>query len=212
MNLYLTNLMIALHIISIISIFIKKLNEYLATLPSQDEWQKIKDDLYLKIEEGLRLNQRLNAVRDLADKNSEAVVVAEARNRILELANEDLKKELCYEKMRHDQKKELLNQPNNESVKEIACMTETIERLKNENKKLKKYYPIMKEKHNTKVLALENQLTVANERISQLSQEHEVLQTREEAERKSNTMLRNQVKKAFGQVLVFLNSITSCQK
>ena len=86
--------MIALHIISIISIFIKKLNEYLATLPSQDEWQKIKDDLYLKIEEGLRLNQRLNAVRDLADKNSEAVVVAEARNRILELANEDLKKEL----------------------------------------------------------------------------------------------------------------------
>ena len=63
------------------------------------------------------LNQRLNAVRDLADKNSEAVGVAEARNRILELANEDLKKELYYEKMRHDQKKNLLDQPNNESVK-----------------------------------------------------------------------------------------------
>ena len=151
------------------------------------------------------LNQRLNAVRDLADKNSEAVGVAEARNRILELANEDLKKELCYEKMRHDQKKNLLDQPNNESVKEMIETTEMIEKLSNENKKLKKYFSIIKEKHKTQVLAVENQLKVANERISHLSQENEALQTREKEERKSNTMLRNQVKRAFGQVHIFID-------
>ena len=184
---------------------IQKLKEYLALLPSQDEWQEKKDELDVKIEECLLLNQRLNAVRDLADKNSEAVGVAEARNRILELANEDLKKELCYEKMRHDQKKNLLDQPNNESVKEMIETTETIEKLSNENKKLKKYFSIIKEKHKTQVLAVENQLKVANERISHLSQENEALQTREKEERKSNTMLRNQVKRAFGQVHILID-------
>ena len=179
---------------------IQKLKEYLALLPSQDEWQEKKDELDVKIEECLLLNQRLNAVRDLADKNSEAVGVAEARNRILELANEDLKKELCYEKMRHDQKKNLWDdQPKNESVKE------TIEKLSDENKKLKKYFSIIKEKHKTQVLAVENQLKVANERISHLSQENEALQTRGKEERKSNTMLRNQVKRAFGQVHILID-------
>lgn len=148
----------------------------------------------------------------MVDKNSDAVVVAEQRSRKLELANEDLSKELSYEKIKHEQKKDLLDKPVNAGAKEVDRLTESNEKLREERNKLKKYVILSKEKHKSELSSLESELKDAKSRVSQLSEENEILRNSGEEERISNFMLRNQVKNAFGRVSDLQEEIQALQE
>ena len=191
---------------------VQKLNEYLATLPSQEEWQSLKSQLRAKSQECELLRKKLKDSLELVDKNSDAVIVAEERSRKLELANEDLSKELSYEKIKHEQKKDLLDKPVNAGAKEVDRLTESNEKLREERNKLKKYVILSKEKHKSELSSLESELKDAKSRVSQLSEENEILRNSEEEERKSNFMLRNQVKNAFGRVSDLQEEIQALQE
>ena len=176
------------------------MKKYLDTLPSLEEFDRLKSDFELSIKRNELLERRLQAANKSIEEKSKSFSEVESKLTTLRLENEDLRKMLKYEKSSHELKKQLLDEPKNQSVKDYFVLSESYDVLKEERNKLKKYVVLSKTKHENAIAELKKQLETIALQNGQLAKENSVLKDQGNQQARENTHLRDQVQGAFGRV------------